>query len=137
MPDITPPPFKQAAFYVWNKHNPAVVDMYLILPFMDEKEQANAALAKATGHAQQLRDAYEILREFNILLTPVNPRVGNKHPETSADVDAKMDPTIGATFETCQFNLIGHPALSMPVGWVQLLEVLVGCRSNAACGEEI
>lgn len=118
MPDITPPPFDQAAFDVLNKHNPAVVNMYFNSVFMNEKEEANEALAKAMSHAQQLRDAYdEVLREFDILLTPVNPRVGSKHPEVSADVGAKMDPAIGATLNTCQFNVTGHPALSIPAGW--------------------
>jgi amidase len=109
MPDITPPTFDQKAFDVLNKHNPAVVNMFFNSVFMNEKEHANAALAKAMGHVQQLRDAYdEALKHFDVLLTPVNPRVGSKHPDLAADVSAKMDPAIGATLNTCQFNITGR-----------------------------
>jgi amidase len=109
MPDITPPPFDQKAFDLLNKHNPAVVNMFFNSVFMNEKQGANAALAKAMGHVQQLRDAYdEVLKDFDVLLTPVNPRVGSKHPELSADVGAKMEPAIGATLNTCQFNVTGR-----------------------------
>jgi amidase len=109
MPDVTPPAFDQKAFDILNKHNPAVVNMFFNSAFMNEKEDANVALAKAMGHVQQLRDAYdEVLKDFDVLLTPVNPRVGSKHPELSADVGAKMEPAIGATLNTCQFNVTGR-----------------------------
>jgi len=109
MPDITPPSFDQKAFDTLNKHNPAVANMFFNSAFMNEKPDANAVLAKAMGHVQQLRDAYdEVLNEFDILLTPVNPRVGSKHPDLSADVGKKMEPAIGATLNTCQFNVTGR-----------------------------
>ncbi|OAL46001.1 amidase signature enzyme [Pyrenochaeta sp. DS3sAY3a] len=118
MPNITPPVFDQKAFEVLNKHNPAVVNMFFNSAFMNEKPDANAALAKAMGHVQQLRDAYdEVLKDFDVLLTPVNPRVGSKHPEYSGDAGDKMEPAIGATLNTCQFNVTGHPGLAMPAGW--------------------
>ncbi|CAO2656263.1 Nn.00g050660.m01.CDS01 [Neocucurbitaria sp. VM-36] len=118
MPDVTPPAFDQKAYEILNKHNPAVVNMFFNSAFMNGKPDANAVLAKAMGHVQQLRDAYdEVLREFDVLLTPVNPRVGSKHPEHTMQVDGKMEPAIGATLNTCQFNVTGHPALSMPAGW--------------------
>jgi amidase len=120
IPFITPPPFDQAAFNTLNKHNPAVVNMYFNSAFLNEKPGANAALAKHMGYVQQLRDAYDVAFEegcFDVLLTPVNPRVGSKHPEYDMDVGQKMEPAIGATLNTCQFNVTGHPALAMPAGW--------------------
>jgi amidase len=109
MPEVTPAVFDQKAFDILNKHNPAVVNMFLNSAFMNDKEDANAALAKAMGHVQQLRDAYdEVLEDFDVLLTPVNPRVGSKHPELLADVGVKMEPAIGATLNTCQFNVTGR-----------------------------
>jgi amidase len=109
MPDITPPAFDQNAFDVLNKHNPAVVNMFFNSAFMNNKDDANAMLAKAMGHVQQLRDAYDaVLENFDVLLTPVNPRVGSKHPDLSADVGKKMEPAIGATLNTCQFNVTGR-----------------------------
>jgi amidase len=109
MPDVTPPAFDQKAFETLNKHNPAVVNMFFNSAFMNEKPDANVVLTKAMGHVQQLRDAYdEVLKDFDVLLTPVNPRVGSKHPELSADVGVKMEPAIGATLNTCQFNVTGR-----------------------------
>jgi amidase len=76
---------------------------------MNEKPDANAVLSKAMGHVQQLRDAYdEVLRDFDVLLTPANPRAGSKHPDLDADAGAKMEPAIGATLNTCQFNATGR-----------------------------
>ncbi|KAF2641608.1 amidase signature enzyme [Massarina eburnea CBS 473.64] len=118
MPDVTPPVLNQKAFDLLNKHNPAVANMFFNSAFMNSKPDANQALAKAMGHVQQLRDAYdEVLKDFDVLLTPVNPKVGSKHPEYTMDVGKKMEPAIGATLNTCQFNVTGHPALSMPAGW--------------------
>jgi amidase len=121
MPDVTPPAFDQRAFEILNKHNPAVVNMFFNSAFMNEQQDANAALAKAMGHAQQLRDAYdEVLKDFDVLLTPVNPRVGSKHPDLSADVGTKMEPAIGATLNTCQFNVTGRKYTTM-VCWFPTL----------------
>lgn len=109
MPDITPPVFDQKAYEVLNKHNPAVVNMFFNSAFMNAKPDANQQLAKAMGLVQQLRDVYdEALTDFDVLLTPVNPRVGSKHPEYAMDVEKKMEPAIGATLNTCQFNVTGR-----------------------------
>ncbi|KAF2661472.1 amidase signature enzyme [Lophiostoma macrostomum CBS 122681] len=118
MPDITPPALDQKTFDVLQKHNPAVVNMFFNSAFLDEKADANALLGKALTHVQELRDAYDVaLQEFDVLLTPVNCRVGSKHPEYGMHVGDKMEPAIGATLNTCQFNVTGHPALSLPAGW--------------------
>jgi amidase len=118
MPDITPPVLDQKAFEVLHKHNPAVINMFFNSAFLDEKADANAMLGKAMTHVQQLRDAYDAaLQAFDVLLTPVNCRVGSKHPDYEMHVGNKMEPAIGATLNTCQFNVTGHPALSLPAGW--------------------
>ncbi|KAF2704131.1 amidase signature enzyme [Pleomassaria siparia CBS 279.74] len=75
MPEVTPPPFSQSAFDTLNKHNPAVVNMFFNSAFLNEKPDANQVLAKSMTHVQQLRDAYDMaLEDFDVLLTPVNPR---------------------------------------------------------------
>jgi amidase len=118
MPDVTPPVFNQKSFEVLNKHNPAVVNMFFNSAFLNEQPNANATVAKAMTHVQELRDAYDaVLAEFDVLLTPVNCKVGSKHPEYDMDAGAKMDPAIGASLNTCAFNCTGHPGLSMPAGW--------------------
>ncbi|KAF2122056.1 amidase signature domain-containing protein [Lophiotrema nucula] len=118
MPDVRPPVFDQKTFDLLNKHNPAVANMFLNSAFLHEKPDINALVGKAMTHVQQLRDAYDaVLKDFDVLLTPVNPRVGSKHPEYSMSAGEKMDPAIGAPLNTCPFNVTGHPALSMPAGW--------------------
>lgn len=109
MPDVTPPVFDQKAYDVLNKHNPAVVNMLFNSAFMNSKPDANQLLAKSMGHVQQLRDAYdEALKGFDVLVTPVNPKVGSRQPEYTMDVEKKMEPAIGATLNTCQFNITGR-----------------------------
>ncbi|KAH7137923.1 amidase signature domain-containing protein [Dendryphion nanum] len=121
MPEVTPPPLDQKTFDALNKHNPAVANMYLNAAFLEQRDDANRLLAKSMTHIQQLRDAYDVvLRDFDVLLTPVNPRVGSKHPTYDMTAGEKMDPAIGAPLNTCAFNVTGHPGLSMPAGWGRL-----------------
>ncbi|ORY12049.1 amidase signature domain-containing protein [Clohesyomyces aquaticus] len=118
MPDISPPVFDQAAFDVLDKHNPAVVNMVFNSAFLNERKDVNQLVGKSMTLVQQLRDEYDkALERFDVLLTPVNPRVGSRHPEYGMSVQEKMEPAIGATLNTCQFNVTGHPALSLPAGW--------------------
>lgn len=37
-------------------------------------------------------------------------------------VGEKMDPSIGATLNTCGFNVTGHPGLVMPIGFAKVSE---------------
>ncbi|PSN65496.1 amidase signature enzyme [Corynespora cassiicola Philippines] len=120
MPHVTPPVFDQKVFEVLNKYNPAVVNMFFNSTLMNSRANVDQLLAKSIGLVQQLRHAYDtVLEDFDVLLTPVNPRVGSRHPEYSMSVDQKMEPAIGATLNTCQFNVTGHPALAMPAGWAR------------------
>ncbi|KAF2001025.1 amidase signature enzyme [Amniculicola lignicola CBS 123094] len=118
LPDVRPATFDQKGFEILNKHNPATVNMFFNSAFLNSRPDVNAMVGKALNHVQQLRDAYDdALKVFDVLLTPVNPRVGSKHPDYNMNAGEKMNPAIGATLNTCQFNVTGHPALSMPAGW--------------------
>jgi amidase len=80
-----------------------------------------AATAKAMMHVHQLKAAYDAaLQNVDVLLTPINPRVGSKHPTHDMSVKEKMAPGIGATLNTCGFNVSGHPGLSLPVGFEEV-----------------
>ncbi|KAF2500811.1 amidase signature enzyme [Lophium mytilinum] len=121
MPGIAPPAMTQESFEILNKHNPAVVNVMFNVAHLSEKGGADALIGKAMMHVTELRAAYDkALEDYDVLVTPVNPRVGSKHPEYGMTVEEKMDPAIGATLNTCQFNVTGHPALSMPCGWGSL-----------------
>ena len=118
MPDIAPPELNQQAYETINKHNPAVVNMAFNSTYFSERLDAASVTAKAMMHAHELRAAYDTaLQDYDVLLTPVNPRVTSPHPGHDMSPSEKMKPAIGATLNTCQFNFTGHPALSMPAGF--------------------
>ena len=74
--------------------------------------------AKAHMHVHQLRAAYDAaLEECDVLITPVNSTVGMRHPNDRKSVLSQMTDGMGSAANVCPFNLTGHPALSMPVGW--------------------
>lgn len=122
LPGISPPPFDQKAFDLLTEYNPAVVNIFFTHEYMQQNPaQARAITAKAMMHVHELRAAYDkALEEFDVLLTPVNPRVGSKHPPKDASVREKMKPSIGGTLNTCGFNVTGHPGLSLPIGFEEV-----------------
>lgn len=116
-----PQPFNQETYLLLNHHNPAIVNVAFNATFLAKHHDLPSLTAKAHMHVHQLRAAYDAgLEQYDVLITPVNPGVGSKHPEEGSSVSAKMEKKIGATLNTCQFNVTGHPALSMPVGWGNL-----------------
>jgi amidase len=65
--------------------------------------------AKAMMHIYQLRTAYdEALAKYDVLLTPLNSKLGSKNPTYEMNVQEKTAPSIGATLNTCQFNCTGR-----------------------------
>lgn len=121
-PNITPPAFDQKAFDLLTKYNPAVVNIYLSHQLLSrDPARMRAATAKAMMHVHQLKAAYDAaLQNVDVLLTPINPRVGSKHPTYDMSVKEKMAPSIGGTLNTCGFNVSGHPGLSLPVGFEEV-----------------
>lgn len=119
MPGIDPPALSKSSLALLTKHNPAVSNMLFNGEFLSSHPEGGSALvAKAITHVSQLRAAYdEALREVDVLVTPLTPRVAMKHPELEMSVKDKMTPAIGLSLNTCPFNCTGHPGLSMPIGW--------------------
>ncbi|KAF2726266.1 amidase signature enzyme [Polychaeton citri CBS 116435] len=104
--------------------NPAVINVLLNAAQMEQKHGARLA-RKAQMHIHELRAAYDsALEAVDILITPLNPTVAPRIPAGALEDGGKggsvwdiVEPTVGATMNTCPFNITGHPALSMPVGW--------------------
>lgn len=103
-----------------NKSAPTVVAALLSGTFLSQHKARFplAARAKAVTHAHQLRAAYDAaLTKYDVLITPANPTVGPRHPSPDLGVLEKYELALGNTWNTCPFNLTGHPGLVIPVGW--------------------
>jgi len=117
LPNLQPPRPTQEMYDLLSHHNPAVINVMLNSALIKEKYGPSFA-AKAMMHVHELRAAYDkALETFDILVTSVNPTVGMGHPKKEDGVMDRMGLAIGSTSNTCPFNVSGHPALSIPVGW--------------------
>ncbi len=75
--------------------------------------------ARAKNQVPMLRAAYDrVLENYDLLLMPTTVRTACKNPASLSDAtnDEVMDSAFGNTFNTCQFNATGHPAMSVPCG---------------------
>jgi amidase len=76
--------------------------------------------AKTQNIGQQVRDAYEkLFREYDLIIMPTTPFVAPKNIEWKRGdppIDA-LKPSMGITINTAIFNVTGHPAMSLPVGF--------------------
>jgi amidase len=72
---------------------------------------------KAANLGRQLRDAYqEAFERYDVLLMPTAPIVAPKHGDKGSPMEA-LKPSMGITINTAVFNVTGHPALTIPVGF--------------------
>ncbi|KAL1865064.1 hypothetical protein VTK73DRAFT_5519 [Phialemonium thermophilum] len=73
--------------------------------------------AKTINIGRQIRDAYDhVLRDFDVIIMPTTPFVAPRHGPRDS-VLGSFEPSIGMTTNTAVFNVTGHPALSIPVGF--------------------
>lgn len=80
-------------------------------------------LAKATNLSRQLRATYdEALQEYDVLVTPTLPYIATSHASPNAAPLDQIAKQVGLTSNTCQFNQTGHPALTMPIGLLEIQE---------------
>ncbi|KAL7943878.1 amidase signature domain-containing protein [Trichoderma barbatum] len=72
---------------------------------------------KATNLGRQLRDAYqEIFERYDVLLMPTAPIVAPRHGNKGSPMES-LKPSMGITINTAVFNVTGHPAMTIPVGF--------------------
>lgn len=128
MPHVDPIPMGQEMYDTIANRNAAPLNMAMNATQMEAK-YGNRLNRKAYMHVFELRAAYDkALEGFDVLLTPVTPTVGPKIPVGayktaenpngfSEDILEMLKPIIGNTLNTAPFNVSGHPAMSMPVGW--------------------
>ncbi|KAI1853579.1 hypothetical protein JX266_001563 [Neoarthrinium moseri] len=99
--------------------NPQAVHIFLTGLYLQDRQRCPESVrAKVLSHVHELRAAYdEALARFDVLITPANPTPGVKHAEQGLGVKDKADFLLSNTLNTCPFNVSGHPALVIPVGW--------------------
>jgi amidase len=108
LPNISPPPLNQKSYEILTKYNPAAVNVVFNSNFLTHNREPWLP-SKAMMHVHQLRQAYDdALAKFDVLVTPVNPTTGSRHPTYEQTVTEKMAPSIGGTLNTCQFNCTGR-----------------------------
>lgn len=88
-------------------------------------EKFPALYTKNLNLIRKMRDDYEkALEEVDVLILPTTSFVARKHGEdwkTGTPIKT-LDPTIGLTSNTVQFDATGQPALTIPVGWLPSAE---------------
>ena len=129
LPHLTPrwPP-DQETYTLLTHANPAVINVLFSATYLDAKTRGSGAdVAKAHRHVLQLRAAYDAaLATYDVLVTPTAPGPAPRHPDMRLESDGgagvmdKIKLALGQTNQTCPFNVTGHPAISVPCGWVEV-----------------
>ncbi|KAF7327586.1 Amidase signature enzyme [Mycena kentingensis (nom. inval.)] len=111
--------FERAQF-----NNPAVTASFLGGQYL--KETYPGIADKAVNLSRKLRDAYESHlgpgKDLDLLLAPCTPTISNYTSKPSDSLMDKMGKAVGITLNTCPFNVSGHPAISIPVGMLNVIE---------------
>jgi amidase len=88
--------------------------------------------ARAQNQVPALRAAYDdALARFDVLVMPTEPGVAPPLPSPEPSVTESLAASFGHAANTAQFDLTGHPAMSVPCGKVDGLPVgmmLIGRR---------
>ncbi|KPM42581.1 hypothetical protein AK830_g4008 [Neonectria ditissima] len=77
---------------------------------------------KAVNLGRKISDDYEkAFSEFDVLVMPTTPYVAPQHGSRGTPRQC-FEPSIGLTTNTAVFNVTGHPAMSLPVGFAPAKE---------------
>ncbi|KXG49701.1 Amidase [Penicillium griseofulvum] len=85
-------------------------------------QQFPGLYGKTANIGRLLSDKYEALFEkYDILVMPTTPVVAPRHGKRELPLDS-LRPSMGLTINTAIFNVTGHPALTIPVGFAPAKE---------------
>ncbi|GJC89454.1 amidase [Colletotrichum liriopes] len=74
--------------------------------------------SKTVNIGRQISDAYQkAFESYDVIIMPTTPFVAPRHGSRES-VLGSFEPTIGLTTNTAVFNVTGHPAMSIPVGFL-------------------
>jgi amidase len=116
-----------------NDYSPTVKLVILLGQYM-ETFYHGRYYAKAQNLALTLTQAYDdAFKKYDILLMPTAPQKATRIPDEGASVEEKVASALNMIYNTCPFNVTGHPAISVPCGFSQGLPVgmmLVGRKGE-------
>ncbi len=96
------------------------VNLHLILMLSKYLERYQGRYyAKAKNHLPRLIKAYnDVLEEYDLLLLPTTLMQSKKNPPDAPDpaIDDIVFLAFNTVLNTCQFDISGHPAMSLPCG---------------------
>lgn len=105
------------------RFSPGVKLMALVAQLVTEAH-GNGPYARARNHVPRLRAAYdEVLSTFDLLVMPTAPGVAPPLPPERPSPAESLAASFGHVANTAQFDLTGHPAMSVPCGRVDGLPV--------------
>ena len=79
--------------------------------------------AKSVNLSRKLKDAYNsALDEFDLLVMPTTTSPANPLPPADGTPSQFKDTQRGTVDNTGQFDMTGHPALAVPIGFVPAAE---------------
>jgi amidase len=111
-----------AEFYVKHRQEraalfPPEVKLWLVIERMLDRTGDGLYYARAQNVALSVRAAYDhALEQVDVLVMPTVAARPPKLPPTNVDFATSLKLSDGAALNTPQFDLTGHPALSVPCG---------------------
>lgn len=83
------------------------------------EEHFPGVFAKATNLVLKLRSEYnKALSEVDLLVAPTVPFVAPSHGPREGSPKDRVSSTFGINTNSCPFNISGHPALNLPIGFL-------------------
>ncbi|KAF7330500.1 Amidase signature enzyme [Mycena venus] len=113
----------QEKFEKLQLHNPTATNALLGGQYL--KDKYPGMTDKAINLSRKLKDAYQAVftsQGIDLLVLPCTPTIANYTSNVSDGVLAKVGKTVGITQNTSPFNVSGHPALSLPIGMLEVIE---------------
>jgi amidase len=86
--------------------------------------EAYQVYTNAQNLKRQLRAGYDsLLARYDVLVMPTVPTTAPELPPEDAPCEVVMEHALGPLVNTMQFDMTGHPALSVPCGMIEGLPV--------------
>ncbi|KAJ6505930.1 amidase signature domain-containing protein [Mycena vulgaris] len=122
-------PWTQDKFEKLQLHNPAATNGLLGYSAMQVgqylKDRHPGMTDKSINLSRKMRDVYQAVFDeqgIDLLVLPCTPTISNYTSSVSDTLMEKMSKAIGITQNTAPFNVSGHPALSLPIGMLGVIE---------------